>query len=104
MVRLQRGLTLSQLAGQADISSSYLSLIERGVRRPKPAVIDALAAALQIDRRSLLLAPNAVNAVLEALSAGDIERRMSSLSSAFEEIEAQIEHLRVGARGTGDKS
>src|SRR5580704_4742040 len=49
-IRLERGLTLEQLAEDSGVSVRGISDIERGVRdRPRRATIDALCDALQVD-------------------------------------------------------
>ena len=49
-VRLDRGLTLEQLAEASGVSVRGISDIERGVRdRPRRSTIDALCDALQMD-------------------------------------------------------
>jgi transcriptional regulator with XRE-family HTH domain len=49
-VRLDRGLTLEQLAGASGVSVRGISDIERGVRdRPRRSTIDALCDALEVD-------------------------------------------------------
>lgn len=45
-LRLAKGLTQESLAEAADISVSYLSMIERGERMPHLLTLDAIAAAL----------------------------------------------------------
>lgn len=49
LCRTQRGLTQAQLASEAGLSVSYLSLLEQGKRRdPTLSTIQRLAEALQI--------------------------------------------------------
>src|ERR1700733_3767165 len=49
-IRLERGLTLEQLAEDSGVSVRGISDIERGVRdRPRRSTIDALCDALQVD-------------------------------------------------------
>lgn len=52
-LRSKRGLTLEQLAGQAGVSRSMISLIERGESSPTAAVLDRLAAGLGVTIASL---------------------------------------------------
>lgn len=49
-IRLRRGLTARQLADKADITPSYITLIERDGYVPKMAVAERLATALGADR------------------------------------------------------
>lgn len=52
--RSYRGLTLEQLALQASIGQSYLSMIEAGRRQGKPALWRALAEALDVSVDDIL--------------------------------------------------
>lgn len=53
--RKRAKLSLQAVAAQVEISPSYLSRIERGVRRPPaPEVLRRLASILQIDRQLVL--------------------------------------------------
>jgi transcriptional regulator with XRE-family HTH domain len=58
-LRRWRGMTLAQLAGQADLSTSFLSMAERG-QRPldRRSHIAALAAALKVSETDLTGAPH----------------------------------------------
>jgi transcriptional regulator with XRE-family HTH domain len=58
-LRRWRGMTLAQLAGQADLSTSFLSMAERG-QRPldRRSHIAALAAALKVSETELTGAPH----------------------------------------------
>lgn len=46
--RTKRGLTQTDLASQADLSVSYLSLLERNKRDPGVAVVARIAVALRV--------------------------------------------------------
>jgi transcriptional regulator with XRE-family HTH domain len=48
------GLTQRALAGELRIQASYVSLLERGLRKPSISLIERLADALVVDRRQLL--------------------------------------------------
>lgn len=52
--RLAKGLTIESLAQDAGVSYSYLGEIERGLRNPTLAVVDALATSLSIEPDLLL--------------------------------------------------
>lgn len=57
--RKQKGLTLSELAGQAKISKSYLSNIERSLNRnPSIQVVRRIADVLNMELEVLLSAEN----------------------------------------------
>lgn len=54
-LRKKRGLTLSELAGRANISKSYLSNIERNMNRnPSIQVVKKIASVLDVDLHMLL--------------------------------------------------
>jgi XRE family transcriptional regulator of biofilm formation len=54
-IRKRRGLTLSELAGRANISKSYLSNIERNLNRnPSIQVMGKIALVLDVDLKMLL--------------------------------------------------
>ncbi|MFJ7728165.1 helix-turn-helix domain-containing protein [Neobacillus sp. NPDC097160] len=54
-IRMQRGLTLSELAERANISKSYLSNIERNLNQnPSVHIIKKLALVLGVDLKALL--------------------------------------------------
>lgn len=58
-LRTGRGKSVSALATEAKISPQYLSFIERGERRPMPAVFDRICGALGLNedacRRQLIV-------------------------------------------------
>ena len=55
--RLGRGLSQAELADMAGLSAQAVSMLERGVRRPRPATVRSLAEALELppERRRFLL-------------------------------------------------
>ncbi len=48
LCRVQRGLNQRDLAERADISTSYLSLLERGHRDPTIGTVESIAEALNV--------------------------------------------------------
>jgi transcriptional regulator with XRE-family HTH domain len=54
--RKQHGLTLANLAGQAQISHPFLSQLERGYARPSMTTLERIARALDTTQVSLMLA------------------------------------------------
>ena len=54
--RLKR-MTQQQLADRLDLSPSLLSNIERGVKEPKPELLEKMAATLNVPREELFLIP-----------------------------------------------
>ncbi len=57
-IRIGQHLTQDQLAEKADISVSFLSMIERGQRFPHLKTLSALAASLNVGLDNLLRADN----------------------------------------------
>jgi transcriptional regulator with XRE-family HTH domain len=53
--RKHRGLTLEQMADRLDMTSSHLSMLERGQRGYTQETLEAVAEALQTDAASLLM-------------------------------------------------
>jgi transcriptional regulator with XRE-family HTH domain len=53
-LRLDRGMTLQQLAEKADLTRGYLSLVERGIKTPSIAALIRLANALNVNVAELL--------------------------------------------------
>ena len=59
-IRIQKGLSLSELAERANISKSYLSTIERNLTdNPSIHVMDKLAKVLDVELKTLLTAGSA---------------------------------------------
>ncbi|MDG4663721.1 helix-turn-helix domain-containing protein [Mycobacterium sp. 236(2023)] len=56
--RKQHGLTLANLAAQAEISHPFLSQLERGYARPSMTTLERIARALETTQVSLMLAAN----------------------------------------------
>ena len=52
--RLEKGWTLDQLRDAAGISAHALSLLERGIRQPRPSTITKLARALDCQPADLM--------------------------------------------------
>jgi len=48
-LRFRRGLSQSDLAEKADISITFLSTIERGIKFPQPDILSKLAIALDVE-------------------------------------------------------
>ncbi|KAA9000968.1 helix-turn-helix domain-containing protein [Paenibacillus spiritus] len=54
-LRLEKGLSLSELAGKADVAKSYLSNVERNIQsNPSIQFIEKIAEALDVSVQSLL--------------------------------------------------
>src|SRR5215469_413833 len=59
ILRRWRGMTLTQLAGRAGVSFSYLSMVERGQRSlDRRTYISAVAAALKVSETDLVGGPH----------------------------------------------
>jgi|GEM_PF-1167997 len=52
--REEAGLTLGAVAARADLSVSYLSEVERGLKKPSPKTVRKIAAALRVSPALLL--------------------------------------------------
>jgi len=48
-LRFRRGLSQADLAEKADISITFLSTIERGIKFPQPEILSKLAKALDVE-------------------------------------------------------
>ncbi|WP_328989892.1 helix-turn-helix domain-containing protein [Kribbella sp. NBC_01245] len=53
-IRLERGITLRELAELAQVSVPYLSEIERGRKEPSSEILAAICRALELDLTDLL--------------------------------------------------
>lgn len=73
--RQHRDLTLEQLAARMDMTSSHLSMLERGQRGYTQETLEALAHALRTDPASLLMRdpsdPEAIWSVWEQAKPGE---------------------------------
>lgn len=68
-LRLEKGLSLSELADRADVAKSYLSNVERNIQsNPSIQFIEKIAEALQVSIHTLLYgeAPDAEEEPLDA--------------------------------------
>ena len=64
--RRKLGITQSQLAEKADISTNFLAMIELKQKFPSPEILDRLASALEIDPQELFSSPSSPeNALLD---------------------------------------
>ena len=76
--REHRSLTLEQLADRVDMTPSYLSMFERGMRGYTQNTLEALAEALQTDAASLLMRDpskdTAIWSVWESAKPGDRQK------------------------------
>lgn len=70
-LREDMGATLVDLSERALISPSYLSELERGIKRPSTDVLARLAAALGMPPSSLLAYVESLTALLEETEAGE---------------------------------
>lgn len=58
-IRIDRALTLRELADRSDVSVSMLSSVERGEKAPTVVVLDRIAAGLDVTLASLVAEPDA---------------------------------------------
>lgn len=84
--RQHRSLTLEQLADRMDMTSSHLSMLERGQRGYTQETLEALAHALQTDPASLLMRdpsdPEAIWSVWENARPGE-RRQIVEIAKAL---------------------
>jgi len=57
-IRARRGLSQAALAEKADISITFLSNIERGIKYPLPNILSKIANTLEIEVNQLFVATN----------------------------------------------
>lgn len=81
--RKLKGLTQSQVSVTADISESYLSLIEKNKREPSLTALEAIADALQIPVSILIFLGSEKNDISE-LTVSQIEALTSSIYAMIE--------------------
>ena len=65
--RQKLGLTQSELAEKADISTNFMGMIEQKRKFPAPEILDRIAAALEIETNELFSAPTSPHIELEKL-------------------------------------
>jgi transcriptional regulator with XRE-family HTH domain len=58
-IRIDRGLTLRELADRSDVSVSMLSSVERGEKAPTVVVLDRIASGLDVTLAGLVAEPDA---------------------------------------------
>jgi transcriptional regulator with XRE-family HTH domain len=63
-VRMDRGLTLRELADRSDVSVSMLSSVERGEKAPTVVVLDRIATGLDVSLASLVAADEAARVIV----------------------------------------
>ena len=68
IVRARRGLSQAGLAEKADISITFLSNIERGIKYPLPNILSKIANALGVEVNQLFMANLAANEDKELLN------------------------------------
>lgn len=81
--RKLKGLTQSQVSATADISESYLSLIEKNKREPSLTALEAIAGALQIPVSILIFLSSEKNDISE-LTVSQIDALTSSIYAIIE--------------------
>jgi transcriptional regulator with XRE-family HTH domain len=99
-IRLDRGLTLEQLAESSGVSVRGISDIERGVRtRPRRSTIDALCVALELDAgtRRELAREQARRARAEAPAESVQPHRVQDFVGRAAEFDAIAEHFGVAS-------
>ena len=92
--RLRAGLTQSQLAG-SDLSTAYVSRIEAGQRRPDPALLEAMAARLDVPVEELLVGapPDRVAELRVALDLAQLSLAGGDAAQARDAVDAVLAEL-----------
>ena len=97
LIRARRqaiGLTLAELADRAGCAASYLSAVETGARgTPKPALLEALEAALRLERGSL------TEAAAWAQTPASVRRAYARLAAQRRALDDLVRGLRGGPSG-----
>ena len=92
--RLRAGLTQSQLAG-SDLSTAYVSRIEAGQRRPDPALLEVMAARLDVPVEELLVGapPDRVAELRVALDLAQLSLAGGDAAQARDAVDAVLAEL-----------
>lgn len=92
--RLRAGLTQSQVAG-SDLSTAYVSRIEAGQRRPDPALLEAMAARLDVPVEELLLGapPDRVAELRLALDLAQLSLSGGEAAQALARVEGVLAEI-----------
>jgi len=67
MYRQKLGITQSELAEKADISTNFIGMIEQKRKFPAPEILDRIAASLKIETTELFTVSNSPNDELKLL-------------------------------------
>jgi transcriptional regulator with XRE-family HTH domain len=91
LCRTQKGITKTQLAEKADLSVSYLSLLEQGKRDPNLSTINNLCIALNIPASIFMFLASDVNEL------GGISKELAEKISltALQLMEADVEETNI---------
>lgn len=97
-LRRDKGLTQEALALAADTATSNLSRIEKGQRRPSGALLERLAAALEISVTAIYadlegLETGGAGGASESMQANDFTRDAIQLRQDFRELSAENKRL-----------
>ncbi len=103
-MRLRKGLSLNDLASEAEISPSHLSRIERGLTVPSYDVLDKIAIALGSDLTSLRSKEKSARAVDDELKelfddVGLDDNAQRELLSLSHETREALSEVLTNARG-----
>lgn len=65
-IRLSKGIKVKELADEADLTSSHISQIERGIANPSLNTIEKIAEVLDVSMASLFAEPNGTCTLIKA--------------------------------------
>lgn len=77
-LRLEQKLTHEQVAERSGISGAYISMLERGIRKPSAETLIALAPVLDVSRIHLFIKYGLVTEVQVTSYARQLMRRMAN--------------------------
>jgi transcriptional regulator with XRE-family HTH domain len=69
-IRVERGLSIEELAGQAEVDASYVARMERGTVNPSVGVVERLGRALGVALVEFFIAPPRGATLPKGLRAG----------------------------------
>src|SRR2546423_180090 len=81
LIRVQRRLTLRQLAKAVGVSAAYLCMLEGGVRSPTPLLRDRIATALSVNRSELELIPAKLARLFDAVSGPELNEQTDEVGA-----------------------
>ncbi|MCL4425540.1 MAG: helix-turn-helix domain-containing protein [Firmicutes bacterium] len=97
-LRRQRGLTLKELADRVGLSTSYLSEVERELKRPSIEALERLTGLLRIPLGSLIPVTQAYDAGMATGMSGRLGKKLKQLRESMDLSQAELAQ-RAGLSG-----